>query len=510
MALSVEMEASAHQTLLLRSFFRQFSPGRVPELLYKVARGEVPVAALADEALSGPRGVADAWRTAKDEARRAELGAEPYENSEVRSWINDALGPDTHQPWVLIGGPPCQAYSLIGRASNRRNVNYRPEDDRRHHLYLEYVKIIADRWPSVFVMENVKGILSSKLQGQYIFERILRDLRDPAGVIPPSQRRRTTAAYGYSIYSIVKTADGSLFGTPDPADFLVKCEEYGIPQERHRVILLGIRHDVSARPGVLRARPRLSIDEIIGGLPILRSGLSRSKAAGVYTYLDDSADGWIRSINTGVNGSAHQSWLGRLARDGESRLHSLIVNSARLLQTPQHGRGGAFIRAAPDLPRSHPLYDWYVDDRLGGVCNHESRLHLDTDLIRYLYAACYAKVYGSSPKLRDFPEELLPDHENAGEGIFDDRFRVQVAGRAATTITSHIAKDGHYYIHYDPLQCRALTVREAARLQTFPDNYLFCGPRTAQYTQVGNAVPPLLALQIAELVHDVLRRAELA
>jgi DNA (cytosine-5)-methyltransferase 1 len=158
------------------------------------------------------------------------------------------------------------------------------------------------------------------------------------------------------------------------------------------------------------------------------------------------------------------------------------------------------------------LDDWLLDERLSYWLNHEARGHMDSDLRRYAYAAAFAEIYGDSPKgHRDFNlPGLEPNHKNWKSGKFSDRFRVQRKGIPSTTITSHIAKDGHYFIHYDPRQCRSLTVREAARLQTFPDNYFFLGNRTQQFHQVGNAVPPLLANQIAGVVARIIKAGKTA
>lgn len=485
--LSIEKDAIAHQTLRLRAFFRFFKHGDVPSAYYSHLRGELSYEELFN---SNP----EAANAADREAWHAELGVEGLAN--VRKRIREAIGGE--DKWVLIGGPPCQAYSKAGRSRNRYkyrnrfNTHYVPEDDPRQYLYVEYLQVLADHRPAVFVMENVKGLLSATLRNQRIFDQILEDLQFPAEAIRRAERSVATQIRSrYHVYSLERAA---MSGTSNPVDFVVQSECHGIPQARHRVILLGVREDlVGVSPSTLVCRKPVPVRAVLAHLPRLRSGLSRTS---------DSDQAWMDTLRCALD----ESWMRSLLRSGCADVYAEVARTVRELRMPRKGRGAEFVECDPFV-EIEP--EWFLDPRIGGVCNHATRLHMSRDLHRYLFVACFGKARRRSPTLSDFLRELLPDHFNVPAalklGSFDDRFRVQLDDRPSTTITSHIAKDGHYYIHYDPGQCRSLTVREAARLQTFPDNYLFCGHRTAQYTQVGNAVPPLMAREIAGIVWDLLR-----
>lgn len=289
------------------------------------------------------------------------------------------------------------------------------------------------------------------------------------------------------------------------------------------MILLGIRDDLRITPDVLipqRGQP-LSVSEIIYGLPPLRSGIARTPesrrqwheiVAGTVpsggwgdAEIDDVHDS-AAQCHAILRSAAARQWFAELDVCGQTDVRKQLEAVLSELTQPAMNRGGEY------LPHGTPparLTDWYADPRLRGVCQHATREHMPEDHYRYLYAAAFASVKGVSPRLRDFPPSLLPNHHNVSRSLksdhFADRFRVQVGTLPASTVMSHLAKDGHYFIHPDPSQARSLTVREAARLQTFPDNYFFCGNRSEQYTQVGNAVPPLLGRQIAEIVAGVFK-----
>jgi DNA (cytosine-5)-methyltransferase 1 len=258
---------------------------------------------------------------------------------------------------------------------------------------------------------------------------------------------------------------------------------------------MGIREDIKGESSLLEQGEEINVEQALEDLPKVRSGLSKH---------GDDHKLWKTVLQEGKK----MSWFRELKKN-KPDVFKLVKKTLDHLILPRHGRGDEFIRKDTKEKRgNHPFFKWVMDSKISGICNHSTRGHIEDDLYRYLFASCFAGFHKKSPKLSDFPESLLPKHRNVKKalngGLFSDRFRVQLKKKPSTTITSHISKDGHYFIHYDPSQCRSLTVREAARLQTFPDNYFFCGPRTFQYTQVGNAVPPLLANQIAEIVFELL------
>lgn len=296
---------------------------------------------------------------------------------------------------VIIGGPPCQAYSLVGRARDPQNK----ENDPRNYLYKQYVKFLIRYQPDLFVFENVPGILSAG--GGSYFKDIEALLKEN----------------GYEI-----------------KEKKLNAYDFGVLQQRRRVILIGWRKELEYQyPKFKPIHSEVCVNEILSDLHALLPGQQLNK------YISQPTPYLIKSK---------------------------IRNSNDILT--QH------------LTRNHNPRDLEIYKIAIELWNNEKKRLKYTDL-----------------------PEFLRTHQNLT--AFLDRFKI-VAGDQpyAHTIVAHISKDGHYYIHPDINQCRSLSVREAARLQSFPDNYFFEGPRTAVFTQIGNAVPPLMAEVIAFEIANML------
>jgi DNA (cytosine-5)-methyltransferase 1 len=539
--LSIEKDPVACRTLRLRAFLRQFKGRRTPVAFYDYIRGNR--AKLQDlEALPE-------WKIAAEHVKQWTLGASPSDPgyvapTDLHQAINLALS-GAGDEWVLLGGPPCQAYSLIGRArmtgvgakvrsvaKNERQITKSREAreaafsyDRRHTLYREYLRVVAVHQPAAFVMENVKGILSAKIpvsrddQGNpqgyvHVFDQIQKDLTDPWAALSDDPDHKTLHALSgifghvgrtYRLYSFVLKPEDAWTGLTG-TDFVIRTERFGVPQNRHRVIVLGIRQDIKRDyEPIKEAVQRATVRQMICGMPRLRSGLSRDRAS-VTKYGDDSPCAWRFALRSETKAALK----GNVDLQRSAAINQVLDKTAELTS-----RGGPYIaslHSTSSIPNS--LRYFLEDSTLGGVIQHHSRSHMASDLARYLYLAVTADKSDVSqqytPTLEEWPRALLPKHANVRydgrQRVVDgfvDRFKVQSWDKPSSTITSHIQKDGHYFIHPDPSQCRSLTVREAARLQTFPENYFFEGNRTEQFLQVGNAVPPYLALQLAESVANI-------
>lgn len=479
--LSIENEPAAHRTLRLRSFLHQFG-STIPAFYHDLLNaGRMP-----DEqelAVAFP----EEWREAERIAQLLTLSEKNRPRVEaLLNPIRERYGENT----ILIGGPPCQVYSLVGRSRNLSNPHYQGDNDHRHHLYREYIHILDYLRPAVFVMENVKGMLSSRVNEQHIFPLVRQDLESIG----------SDDGQGYDLITVSGlTGRGQnplRSAQPDHRDFIVRAEQYGVPQRRHRIMIIGVRRDIAAKiplqvfqSGLLpEIGAEVPVEAVLRNMPVMRSGLSREV---------DTAWRWAEAVRASFDelealdlGPAFQMEL----CESKARFEA---GSSMLTRSEEEPNG-------PGLGMPPELREWLIPGNLERLPNNETRGHIREDLTRYLFAAISTLVQGKSPKASEFPDALTPAHRNWNSGHFADRFRVQQWGQASTTITSHISKDGHYFIHPDPAQCRSLTVREAARLQTFPDDYVFLGNRTQQYVQVGNAVPPYLAHKIAAAVRNMI------
>ncbi len=401
-ALSIEKDRFAHATLELRAFFRQvrdtgnaadyyryiWGPDHPQGIDRKTLFARHPeVAAVAQ---------AKAWHQELCRENRAEISAR------IRKVLRTY---PSSTPWVLLGGPPCQAYSIAGRSRMRPTMGARFEEDERHTLYEEYLAILADHKPHIFVMENVKGLLSSQLQSKRIFDLMLPDLRDAAGqgsytlfpFVKSSPRRRRSSLSADNGYD------------REPGDFVIQCERYGIPQARHRVIILGIRSDLLRRvpgfePPVLSEKPApVPVERVLKGLPRLRSGLTR---------IADTAEAW-RGV---LDHATTAAWLRGLDGDDGRLLARKIRSVIDRIRLPQADRGARFLPAN----RVHVGYQpgWYLDQRLRGVCNHEARVHMPSDLHPLLFAPGCGSIHRAPSHLARCPASSLSQQYAGGRAQY--------------------------------------------------------------------------------------------
>ena len=333
---------------------------------------------------------------------------------------------------VLLGGPPCQSYSLAGRSRDP----FRMENDERHYLYRHYLEILERLQPDFFLYENVPGLFTARAEGKEIFIRILNDfssLDPPYEITPPRQQ-------------VFKA----------PGSYILNSADFHIPQSRKRLILIGYKKSLEDKnpeiKNIFKRLQKQALKNKEGNYLTVRDAI-----ADLYPLKPgEGSDGWLAPYNSNANLTPYQR------------------------------------RMRKDSP---------------GILNHRARTHMQSDLERYRFFIEHHRNGNGAAHLNDLMEkrpDLIPNHKHLDK--FLDRFKVQWWDYPSSTITAHICKDGHYYIHPDINQCRSFSVREAARCQSFPDNYKFEGPRTEQFRQVGNAVPPLLARVIGRYIHKELEK----
>lgn len=318
-------------------------------------------------------------------------------------FVNKSKGID-----LIIGGPPCQAYSVAGRVRDENGMR----DDYRNYLFEHYLNVVNRYRPKFFVFENVPGILSAAPDGTPITELIKKGFE----------------GIGYKIVSDLKNA-------------VVNASDYGVPQNRSRVVILGVD-----------AQTIENAEELL------------------------------------------------------NRFYSMILPKYRV------NKKITVREAIGDLPKCMPIYDEECHkkrmshttpkcDITWHIPRYSNLRDMDTFKILEEDIASGNRKYDSK-KISELYEEKV------GSKSPIHRYHVLEPDEPSTTIIAHLYKDGNRFIHYDPEQQRTITVREAARLQSFPDDFEFVGSRGNAYQMIGNAVPPQLAKAIAEAVAELLKEVQ--
>jgi len=360
---------------------------------------------------------------------------------------------------VVVGGIPCQSFSLIGpRSGFGKNIE-KFKNDKRDFLYREFKKIVKEVNPNILIIENVKGILSKKdSKGKKIIYKIISDFEK----------------IGYNFENEL----GDKY-------YLLNAADFGVPQKRERVVLIGIKKDWKdikvpvIKPthydpssefadGIIRKGllPCVTLGEAIGDLPKVKPKIT-------YTGLNDSEKDKVREKNEKIDNG-----LDRI-RINKKSFSSYVKGLNRSAQQYFH-----HIR-----PNGYKFVDHHVA---------RSQQISDLQLFDLMKPGETAKDF--LDRMPEKADKLIKYSMNS----FMDKYRRQNSSEPATTIFAHLEKDGNRFIH--PNQTRTITPREAARLQSFPDSFTFSGPMSKKFKQIGNAVPPLLSLNIAKAVQPILEK----
>jgi len=387
----VEIEKSACNTLKTRAAYHYLKSNNKYKIYISYLRGEITRKEL--------------YENVPNEILKSviNLPIGDENNKVIYGKVDSCLGKT--QVDLIVGGPPCQAYSLAGRARSKTKM----EGDPRNYLFVQYAAYLEKYQPKMFVFENVLGLKSAK-GGHYLKEM-----------------EKLFNKIGYQIKL-----------------FTLEAKNFGVLQNRKRIIILGWRENEKFTiPNLeeIKIENNYLVDDLLKDLPLIKAG------------------------------------------EGVDRYNKYRTKPTEYLKTHT-------LRNGIDV-----------------LTQHVARTNKDQD--KEIYKIAIQKWENKKERLNynDLPERLKT-HQNRTS--FFDRFKVVAADLPyAQTVVAHIAKDGHYYIHPDIEQNRSISVREAARLQSFPDDYYFEGEkeganRTAAYKQIGNAVPPLMAKIIGKEILKVL------